>query len=218
MKRAFYLRVWSLSSRGCLLFTGNCPGPYHLLGQKRKSRHIVVLRTVYVAPNPKKVAPTASRPFSPEASRIICEETMWCRWQSWIGLLSPTMSSWLCNIEALSNVGNLTSVTCLGHPLTVKASSAYSDNLDPCVCLLNLVILGLPLLPLLTPRFNLPQPAIPVPPPPPIPTPPNTLPPLPDIPDIPEALPNGNTPEELAEIFPDVAGDAATCNTFLIKD
>ena len=127
------------------------------------------------------------------------------------------MSSWLCNLEALTNVSNSTSVTCLGLPLTFNnAASVKSNNLDPCVCLLNLLILGLPLLPLLTPRFNLPQPPIPVPTPPPILT--NTLPPLPDIPDIPEALPNVNTPEELAEIFIDVAGDAATCNTLLIKD
>ena len=127
------------------------------------------------------------------------------------------MSSWLCNIEALSNSTLVTSVTCLGHPLTVNASSTYKDNLDPCVCLLNLLVLGLPLLPLLTPRFNLPQPPVPLPTPPPI-TLPNTLPPLPDIPDIPEALPNENTPEGLAEIFPDVVGDPAACNALLIKD
>ena len=133
------------------------------------------------------------------------------------------MSSWLCNIEALANLANssyssaATSVTCLGHPLTHNASSTYSDNLDPCVCLLNLLVLGLPLLPLLTPRFNLPQaPAPPIPNPPIIPL--NTLPPLPDFPDIPEALPNVNTPEGLAEIFPDVVGDSATCNALLIKD
>ena len=137
-------------------------------------------------------------------------------------LTPTTMSSWLCNIEALSNLGNptsVTSITCLGHPLTYNynASSTYSDNLDPCVCLLNLLVLGLPLLPLLTPRFNLPQPPIPAIPNPPI-TPSNTLPPLPDIPDIPEALPNVNTPEGLAEIFPDVVGDSATCNAPLTKD
>ena len=126
------------------------------------------------------------------------------------------MSSWLCNIEALFNSTLVTSVTCLGLPLTVNPTTVrQTNNLDPCVCLLNLLVLGLPLLPLLTPTFNLPQPSVPVPTPPPI-TPPNTLPPLPDIPDIPEALPNVNTPEGLAEIFPDVVGDPATCNALLI--
>ena len=45
----------------------------YLLGQKRKPRHIAALCSI--TPDTKKVPPTASRPFSPEAARMICKET-----------------------------------------------------------------------------------------------------------------------------------------------
>ena len=57
----------------------------YLLGQKRKPRHIAALCSI--TPDTKKVPPTASRTFSPEAARMIfVKKPMWC--QSWIGLLS----------------------------------------------------------------------------------------------------------------------------------
>ena len=46
----------------------------------------------------------------------------------------------------------------------------------------------------------------------PPPTPPSPQATFPIVPDIPEASPNPITPEELADIFPDVAGDPSTCN------
>ena len=125
---------------------------------------------------------------------------------SFINFNSTSASAWLCNIEAHGSISPESTLTCFGHPLTFNASSTYYNNLDPCVCFLNVLVLSLPLMSILQPpRLDLPLPR----PPPILPNPQATFPP---VPDIPEASPNPITPEELSDIFPDVAGDPSTCN------
>ena len=78
-KRALYFRVWSLhpesehymSLRGCLLLTGNCPGPYYLHQ---------ILRKWHRQP--------AADPFLRKRRVSFVKKRCWCRWQSWVGVLS----------------------------------------------------------------------------------------------------------------------------------